>query len=276
MPPNDQMGESLPKIPPNIHFALDIFRCIFYSLLIQKNAENRTKAKGNCVDIQLHYIEKGEGKPLVLLHGNGQSLDYFQNQIETFSKSYRVFAVDTRGHGRSPRGTAPFTMQQFSEDLHAFFEEHDLQKVHLLGFSDGGNIALTFALRYPEYIEKLIVNGANLNTKGVKLRYQIPIEIGYRLAKLSASKSETARRKSEMLGLMVNEPNICLEQLCVITMPTLVLVGTNDMIKDAHSRTIAAALPHAEFVALKGGHCISKDAPEAYNRTVLDFLKKQM
>ena len=270
------MGESLPKIHPISISPLTFFAVFFIVYLYRKNAENRTKAKGNCVDIQLHYIEKGEGKPLVLLHGNGQSLNYFQNQIETFSKSYRVFAVDTRGHGRSPRGTAPFTMQQFSEDLRAFFEEHDLQKVHLLGFSDGGNIALTFALRYPEYIEKLIVNGANLNTKGVKLRYQIPIEIGYRLAKLSASKNETARRKSEMLGLMVNEPHICVAQLKNVTMPTLVLVGTNDMIKDAHSRMIAAALPHAEFVALKGGHCISKDAPEAYNRTVLDFLKKQM
>ena len=153
---------------------------------------------------------------------------------------------------------------------------HHLKKIILLGFSDGGNIALTFALLYPEYIDKLIVNGANLNTKGVKLRYQIPIEIGYRLAKLSASKNETARRKCEFLGLMVNEPHICVAQLKNVTMPTLVLVGTNDMIKDAHSRMIVAALPHAEFVALKGGHCISKDAPEAYNRTVLDFLKKQM
>ena len=122
--------KSHPKSIP----ALDIFRCIFYSLLIQKNAEIRTKAKGNCVDIQLHYIEKGEGKPLVLLHGNGQSLAYFQNQIEAFSKFYRVFAVDTRGHGQSPRGTAPFTMRQFSEDFRAFLDAHDLKKIHLLGF----------------------------------------------------------------------------------------------------------------------------------------------
>ncbi|MGN0554364.1 MAG: alpha/beta fold hydrolase [Candidatus Fimenecus sp.] len=228
------------------------------------------------MDIQLHYIEKGEGKPLVLLHGNGQSLDYFQNQIETFSAFYRVVAVDTRGHGLSPRGTAPFTMQQFSADLRAFLNEHNLKKICLLGFSDGGNIALTFALRYPEYIEKLIVNGANLNTKGVKPRYQIPIELGYRFTKLFAAKNETVRRKCELLGLMVNEPNIRFEQLGALTMPTLVLVGTNDMIKDAHSRAIAAALPRAEFVALKGGHCVSKDAPEAYNCTVLDFLGKQM
>lgn len=227
------------------------------------------------MDIQLHYIEKGEGKPLVLLHGNGSSLEYFQNQIETFSKFYRVLAVDTRGHGQSPRGAALFTMQQFSEDLRAFLDEHNLKKIYLLGFSDGGNIALTFALRYPQYIDKLIINGANLNTKGVKLHYQIPIEIGYRLAKLAAAKSESAKRRSEMLSLMVNEPNIRFEQLKNLTMPTLVLVGTNDMIKDAHSRAIAAALPNAEFIALKGGHCISKDAPDAYNRAVKQFLEKQ-
>ncbi|MGN0570638.1 MAG: alpha/beta fold hydrolase [Candidatus Fimenecus sp.] len=228
------------------------------------------------MDIKLHYIEKGVGEPLVLLHGNGSSLNYFQNQIETFSKFYRVFAVDTRGHGQSPRGTAPFTIRQFSEDLRDFLDEHDLKKVYLLGFSDGGNIALTFALRYPEYIEKLIVNGANLDTKGVKPQYQIPIEIGYRLTKLFANRSEAAHRKCELLGLMVNEPNIRLEQLRTLTMPTLVLVGTNDMIKDAHSRAIAAALPNAEFVVLQGGHGIAKDVPEEYNRAVLDFLEKQM
>lgn len=225
------------------------------------------------MDIQLHYIEAGEGFPLVLLHGNGSSLDYFQNQIEYFSKAYHVYTVDTRGHGKSPRGTAPFTIRQFAEDLHAFLEAHDLKKVHLLGFSDGGNIALTFALRYPQYIEKLILNGANLNTKGVKRHLQIPIEIGYRLARLGAVKSEDARRRCEMLSLMVNEPNIRFEQLKNLTMPTLVLVGSNDMIKASHSEKIAAALPNARFITLKGGHCISKDNPKEYNQTVEVFLK---
>lgn len=224
-------------------------------------------------DIQLHYIEAGEGFPLVLLHGNGSSLDYFQNQIAYFAKHYHVYALDTRGHGASPRGTAPFTMHQFSADLHEFLDAHNLKKVYLLGFSDGGNIALTFALRYPQYIEKLILNGANLNTKGVKRHLQIPIEIGYRIAKLSAAKSPKAEKNCEMLGLMVNEPNIRFEQLKSLSVPTLVLVGSNDMIKASHSEKIAAALPNAKLVTLKGGHCISKDNPQAYNQTVEDFLK---
>lgn len=66
--------------------------------------------KGIFMNITLHYIEKGEGFPLIFLHGNGSSSAYFEHQIEYFSKSYRVYAVDTRGHGASPRGTAPFTM----------------------------------------------------------------------------------------------------------------------------------------------------------------------
>lgn len=222
--------------------------------------------------IVLHYLEKGEGKPLILLHGNGGSLAYFTHQIDFFSQSYRVFAVDTRGHGRSPRGTAPFTMRQFSEDLVAFMDAHSIEKAHILGFSDGGNIALTFALQYPARVDKLILNGANLDTRGVKRRYQIPIEIGYRFAVRFAAKSPESKQKSEMLSLMVNEPNLTVSQLQKLTAPTLVIVGTNDMIKASHSREMANALPNATLVTLKGGHCIAKDAPQAFNTAVAKFL----
>lgn len=104
------------------------------------------------MDIQLNYIEKGSGFPLLLLHGNGENLDYFAHQIEYFSKFYRVIAVDTRGHGKSPLGDAPFTIRQFAEDLFAFMDTLRLPKAHILGFSDGANTALTFALKYPERV----------------------------------------------------------------------------------------------------------------------------
>ena len=78
------------------------------------------------LDISLYYQEKGQGIPFVLLHGNGESGEYFKKQIEYFSNQYRMIAVDTRGHGKSPRGTAPFTMDQFAEDLNAFLEEKTL------------------------------------------------------------------------------------------------------------------------------------------------------
>lgn len=225
------------------------------------------------MNITLHYIEKGEGFPLILLHGNGSSSAYFEPQIAYFAKQYHVYAVDTRGHGNSPRGTAPFTMRQFSEDLRGFMDAQNIKKAHILGFSDGGNIAMTFALKYPERIEKLILNGANLHTGGVKRHLQIPIEIGYRIAKLSATKSPQATKNCELLGLMVNEPNLKAEQLKKLCMPTLVIVGSNDMIKASHSKKIADALPNAQLVTLNGGHCIAKESPNEFNRVVAAFLK---
>ena len=68
------------------------------------------------MDITLNYVETGEGFPLVLLHGNGEDHTYFKRQMEPFSQRYRVIALDTRGHGGSPRGSAPFTLDQFAED----------------------------------------------------------------------------------------------------------------------------------------------------------------
>lgn len=226
------------------------------------------------MDIKLNYVEKGSGKPLVLLHGNGGSLDCFKNQIEYFSNYYRVIALDTRGHGNSPRGSAPFTIEQFSEDLKCFLDENNLNKIYLLGFSDGGNIALTFALKYPEYIDKMIINGSNLTPRGVKACFQIPIEINYRLTGLIAGKSEKAKKRHELLGLMVNEPKITFDELKRLTFPTLVLVGTHDMIKHSHSEKIANALPNSEFVVLNGTHGIVHEVPEKYNSAVHSFLGK--
>lgn len=225
------------------------------------------------MDIKLNYVEKGEGKPLVLLHGNGGSLDCFKHQIEYFSRSYRVIAIDTRGHGKSPMGTKPFTIKQFAEDLKDFLDEHNLKNIYLLGYSDGGNIAITFALKYPEYIDKLILNGSNIFPSGLKSSCQIPIEINYRLTGLFAKKSEKILKKHLLLGLMVNEPNIKFEELKTLKMPTLVLVGTADMIKHSHSVAIANALPNSKFVALAGGHGIVHDTPKQYNKAVEQFLK---
>ena len=102
------------------------------------------------MDIRLYYQEKGKGRPLVLLHGNGEDGSYFRHQMEYFSPQYRVLAVDTRGHGQSPRGTAPFTMSQFAQDLKTLLDELEINAPILLGFSDGANIAMKFALRYPD------------------------------------------------------------------------------------------------------------------------------
>jgi len=223
------------------------------------------------MDIKLHYIEKGQGMPLVLLHGNGENGKYFEQQLNYFSDRYRVIAPDTRGHGQSPRGEAPFRIRQFAEDLHEFMDELGIDKAHILGFSDGGNIALCFALKYPERVEKLILNGANLNANGVKARYQIPITLGYHAAKLF----KNAKQEAEMLALMVNDPNIPETELSKLKMPVLVIAGNKDMIKDSHTRRIAELIKGSKLCILEGDHFIAANSPESFNAAVENFLDEE-
>ena len=222
--------------------------------------------------IEHHYVEKGSGFPLILLHGNGEDGSYFVHQMEPFAKHFRVIALDTRGHGQTPRGDAPFTIRQFAEDLLAFMDRLGIGKAHILGFSDGGNIAMIFAMTHPERVEKLILDGANLDASGVKGSIQIPIEIGYRIAKLFARRDPQARKKAELLGLMVNDPQVKPEALSRIQSPTLVVAGDKDMIKDAHTRLIARSIPGAELAILPGSHFVANRNPEAFNEVVLRFL----
>ena len=223
-------------------------------------------------DIHLNYVEKGAGDALILLHGNGESLDYFAGQLDFFARFYRVIALDTRGHGASPRGSAPFTIRQFAEDLRAFMDERGIDSAHILGFSDGGNIALSFALKYPQRVRKLILNGTNLDPLGVKLHVQIPIVLGYHLARLFAGRRPEARRRMELLGLMVNEPHFAPQDLRKLELPALVIAGDRDMIREKHTRLIADSLPNARLAILKGNHFIANQRPKEFNRAVVEFL----
>lgn len=228
------------------------------------------------MDISLYYQEQGKGEPFILLHGNGEDGTYFVNQIGFFSDQYRVIAVDTRGHGKSPRGTAPFTMEQFADDLYELMNELQIPGAVILGFSDGANIAMKFALKYPQKVTALILNGGNLDTKGIKRRIQIPIEIGYKMAKCFAAKSRVAKRNMEILGLMVHEPNIEPDSLHSIRIPTLVIAGTRDMIKQSHTELIAASIPDAKLVIVKGSHFIANKKLAEFNKEVGKFLNGQM
>ena len=226
------------------------------------------------MDIKHFYIEKGQGDPVILLHGNGENYTYFKNQIDVFAEKYRVYALDTRGHGKTPRGDSPFTIRQFADDLLGFMNEHHIERSHLLGFSDGGNIAMVFAIRHPERVDRLILNRANLNAGGVRRSTQIPIEIGYRIAKRFSNKSDSARLNSEMLGLMVNDPNVDSKELKRISAKTLIIAGTKDMILESHTRLIAECISDSRLAFISGGHFIANKNPDEFNRVVLDFLKE--
>ena len=207
------------------------------------------------------------------MHGNGEDCSYFNGQLDAFARYFHVYALDTRGHGKTPRGTAPFTIRQFADDLLAFMDAHEIARAHLLGFSDGGNTAMIFAMQHPGRVMRLILYGANLDARGVKPGVQLPIELGYRFAKLFARRSAEAHQHAELLGLMVNDPAVRPEELAGIQAPTMVVAGTRDMIKEQHTRLIAASIPSAQLVILDGDHFVANKRPAAFNEAVLDFLR---
>ena len=83
------------------------------------------------MDIELFYTKAGSGPPLLLLHGNGEDGTYFVHQVKEFFRDFTVYTIDTRGHGRSPRGTAPFTISQFADDLLAFMDQQGLAQADI-------------------------------------------------------------------------------------------------------------------------------------------------
>lgn len=226
------------------------------------------------MDISLYYQSYGSGEPLILLHGNGEDAGYFVHQIGFFAANYHVFAVDTRGHGQSPRGAAPFTIKQFADDLQGFMNEHNLEKATILGFSDGANIAMKFALCYPERTRALVLNAGNLNIWGLESSTRHKIGKRYVKAYFRSFKSDHEKRVLELQRLMLFDPNIRPKDLESIRVPTLIIAGTKDLIKPAHTDLIAQSIPGAVKVLIPGDHAVAFKNPSAFNHAVDDFLRQ--
>ena len=137
---------------------------------------------------------------------------------------------------------------------------------------DGGNIAMEFALRYPQRVDRLILNGANLNPGGVKFSVQFPIVIGYYVTSLFAGRDPEAKKKKELLGLMVKEPHVEPKRLKQLTNRTLVIAGTRDMIKESHTRLICQSLPDAQLALVEGDHFVARRNSAEFNEVAAQFL----
>ena len=227
------------------------------------------------MDVRLHCAEAGAGETLILLHGNGEDSTYFVHQIPFLAKHFRVMAVDSRGHGRSPRGGGALSIEGFADDLADFMDERGIARAHLLGFSDGANVAMAFALRRPERVRKLILNGGNLNPWGMKPGVLLPVWLEWLALGIPAIFSRRARRRWELLNLMVTQPRLKRADLAALTMPALVIAGTDDMIRSRHTEAIARALPHGRLCVLPGSHFVARENPEAFNAAALKFLTEE-
>lgn len=190
--------------------------------------------------IELNYEVTGTGPNVILLHGNGEDLHIFDALVSQLNKSFTVYAVDSRDHGKSTQTNETFNYQDLTEDIHQFIQKLQLENVTVLGFSDGGIIALLLGIRQERYLDKLISLSPNLSPKD------------WKEAPLTEIQKQYKETKDPMFYLMLNEPNIEPKELKNILVPTLVTAGEHDLFYRSMYRTIEKHIPEAELHILEG------------------------
>lgn len=189
--------------------------------------------------VRLFCEKHGQGTPLILVHGNGEDHAIFDRIVPLLAQDFTVYALDSRGHGRSSR-TNFYDYEQMAGDVAAFIRVLKLDKPVYLGFSDGGIIGLILASEHPELLRRLVVCGANTQPEGLTAFCRFQIWTAWKV---------TRDPKQE---LMLSQPHISEQQLAQIAVPTLVLAGEKDVIEPAHTRALAAAIPGAKLCILPG------------------------
>lgn len=226
-------------------------------------------------DIRVYYEVYGQGEPLLLLHGNGQNIGEFEQQIDLFKEKYKVIAVDTRGQGKSTTDTSRYTYHLFAKDMYELLNQLGLDSVNILGWSDGGNTGLIMAMQYPEKVKRLATMGANIFINTDAIKAPIFREINKQLKQLGKDTSAKALNDRRLMHLLLEEPNMKFEDLSTIHCPVLVMAGENDLIREQHTRGIAQHIAGAQLVIFpKGTHYIPQENAPLFNKTVLEFLKK--
>jgi pimeloyl-ACP methyl ester carboxylesterase len=109
--------------------------------------------------INIHYQERGTGKPLIMLHGGTANLHSYDEQISLFAEHFRVIALDSRGHGRTNNTANHLSYALMADDVIAFAHALNLEKPAIFGYSDGGQIALDLGIRYPTFASALCLGG---------------------------------------------------------------------------------------------------------------------
>jgi len=249
-------------------------------------------------DGQLFYEVRGEGPPLVLIHGGATHLGMWDDQFDLFARNYRVVRYDVRGFGRSGSGDVPHVQW---DDLLALLRHLEIERTHIVGLSLGGRIAVDFTLQYPQMVDRLVLAGPGLSGWQFEREEWVgelarAIEAGDKRAAsetwLQSPYLEAAREDpalAERLRQLVLESEQswipifrgrrltppAVERLAELKAPTLVILGSRD-VDDIHRIVdlIAEKCPGARKIVLEGaGHMVNMERPEKFNRVVLEFLQ---
>lgn len=254
---------------------------------------------------ELYYELHGPENAEVLALSNGvlMSTASWGLQIPELAKHYRLLLHDCRGMWRSAHPAGPYTMELHADDLAALLTALEIEQAHLGGISYGAELSLAFALKYPTRTRSLVLASAVSHSdpvlagliggwiaaarlKDAALLYQVSYPLNFSDRYLTANRAalEAASKRYEQLDLeAVLELLLCFQRLNLtaelkqIRVPTLVLVGEEDLLKPRkYSERIAHEIPGAELVVVpEAGHALCLEQPGVFNALVLGFLARQ-
>ncbi|HEY1178736.1 MAG TPA: alpha/beta hydrolase [Phytomonospora sp.] len=230
------------------------------------------------------YDERGEGEPVLLLHGGMSNAGEFEGNLALLADRFHVFLPERRGHGRTADVEGPLTIALQADDTIAFIEKIvGTGPVRLVGYSLGATVALRVALLRPDLVERLVLVSGTFANEGFLFgpgdnlgeeKPFVPPQIKEMYGALSPDGPEHIYTVLRKLGeAAVSEPGLTPADLARVAARTLLVLGDDDLVKAEHTLELFRALPESELAVVPGtSHLLFLEKPELYTRVVTDFL----
>lgn len=236
--------------------------------------------------ISMYYATYGSAQstPILMIHGGLAHGDIWSSQVADLSKDYRVIVADTRGHGRSTNDGKDYSIELLAKDYIVLLDKLGVEKVHLVGWSDGANIGYEISKTAPDRLASHFGHAGNVTLAGVDPAVEKnEVFGGYvgMMAGMYGKMSPTPDGFEGFVGaiskMWFSDKANGMELVKAIKVPTAVVHSQYDeAILQKHSEEIAAAIPGAEFVLLKDlSHFAMFQDPAGYSAAIRAFVSKQ-